>query len=481
LPDPFALLPIVAASGGGRIDAYDASQLVAAGFTLLQRSSALVRALAGRRSAILLPTSPQYLVALAASDGRGAVLVNPLAAPAEIAHQLRDANVGAVLTIQSLAKKLPEGVPVALLDDAPRRARVIVDGVGREVDLGSHVGLTVEGLDGAAGSDEEAAIVYTSAMQGTPLGAVLTHRNLVANARSAVIGCGNVSQDRVLALLPYAHLFGLSVTCTAALIAGAQVITMGRFNPARAVELLETDGITELVGVPAVFKAMLAIADRGAGRIDCNLRVSLCGGAELPVELQHRWADATGCELRQGYGLTEGGPVCLFNRVDIPNVIGSLGVHFPDVDVRIADTVHGETANGPDFLRAGDEGEIVVRGDNVFRGYVSNGEQGLRLENGWLRTGDRGVMREDGHVRFLGLIKPMFTRSGFNIYPREIERAICELPGVRRVVVSAIPEPARENDIALEVDGSVTADEVKRWCESRLASYKQPARVIVRS
>src|SRR5687768_12704712 len=182
--NPVSVLPLALAAAGGRVGGFEAQQLVAAGLTLLQRSAALVRALAGRRAAILLPTSHHFYVALAACEGRGAVLVNPLAAPAEVAFQLRDADVGAVLTNAALAARVPAGVPLVLLDDAPRMARIVVDGVARDVDLGTHWGLDLEGEGDVPGSDEECAIVYTSAMAGTPRGAILTHRNLLANARS---------------------------------------------------------------------------------------------------------------------------------------------------------------------------------------------------------------------------------------------------------------------------------------------------------
>src|SRR3954471_11146653 len=150
MPDPFSLLALAAAAHGGRIDEFEAQQLIAAGLTLLQRSAPLVRALAGRRAAILLPTSHQFYVALAACEGRGAVLVNPLAAPAEIAFQLQDAGVGAVFTVAPFAARLPAGVPTVLLDDAPRTARVVVDGTARDVDLGAHFGLDLEAESGVA-------------------------------------------------------------------------------------------------------------------------------------------------------------------------------------------------------------------------------------------------------------------------------------------------------------------------------------------
>ena len=488
MSDPLALYPLALAAGRGRIGAagdettFDAQQLVAAGLTLLQRSAPLVRALSGRRSAVLLPTGPAFVTALAASEGRGAVLVNPLAAPREIAFQCADADVGAVFTSRALAPRLPAGMPFVLLDDAPRAARVVTPERTQDVDLGSHFGLSIAGESDVRGRDEEAVIVYTSAMAGTPLGAVLTHANLLANARATVEAAANDADDDVLALLPFSHLFGLTVSGAAPLLAGGRVRTMERFSPVRAAELL-ADGVTEVVGVPAVFHAMLAAVERrGLDLRHSALRVCICGGAVLPRELQDRWADVTGVQLRQGYGLTEASPVCLFNRVDRPNVPGTLGVPFPGVDVAIMRPVdylvtHGEMEEAAP-LPDGERGEICVRGENVSRGYLRDAT-GLPRRGDWLCTGDEGRRNPDGTVSFTGVLKPMFTRSGFNIYPREIERAVLELPGVSAAEVRPIPEPAKEHEIALRVTGSVTEDEVRAWCESRLSAYKQPSRIEV--
>lgn len=487
------LLPLRAAAGNGSVDGQPAAALVAAGFTLLQRCPALVRALAGRRAALLLPTSPQFVLALAASDGRGAVLVNPLASPVEIAHQLADAEVGAVFTSRALQARLPAQMPRVLLDEAPRQAEFIAaDGTAATIDLGSHFGLALEGDAEAPGRDEECVIVYTSAMQGTPLGAVLTHRNLIANARQTLQAAEQHKEDHILAVLPFSHLFGLTTSLMAPLMAGARVTTMPRFNPIAAVDTLERSDVTEIVGVPAVFAAMLAAIERRGGRLQAPaLRLCICGGAPLASALQDRWAEAAGVELRQGYGLTEASPVALFNRLGEDNVRGSLGLPFPGVRISIRDP---ETSAE---LPTGTEGEICVAGDTVFRGYVGEvgapgslrpvpaevraTSAGLRTINGWLHTGDRGVRRADGRVQFTGLYKPMFTRNGFNVYPAEVERVVAEMPGVHAVRVRALPEASREHDIGLDITATnaVSEADVKAWCEARLAQYKQPARISI--
>ncbi len=472
MSDPFSFVPLALGARGGNIDGLPVAQLVSAGVSLLQRSAPLVRALAGRRAGILMPTSPQFLSALAASAGRGAVVINPLASPAEVAYQIDDAGVGAVFTVRELEERLPRSIPRVLLDAAPQQAQVIIDGQARDLSLASHEGLVIEGETDAPGSDDEAVVVYTSAMAGRPLGAILTHRNLLANARSTIAAANLTPAEHSLALLPFTHAFGLVVPGMAPLLAGGRVTCMTRFHPVRAIELLESKDITMLVGVPAVFGALLnVLAKRELPLRAPSLRYCICGGAPLPREWQDRWVELTGVELRQGYGLTEAGPVCLFNHVDRANARGTMGTPFPGVRVTIRDPSTG--AELPDEI----PGEIWVAGDNVSPGYVGGATTGLQRVNQWLRTGDLARRRADGNVVFTGVIKEMFTRSGFNIYPRELEQAVAELPGVTSVRVFPTPSAGRENEIAMEVSGTVTEDAVREWCEVRLSAYKQPTEV----
>jgi long-chain acyl-CoA synthetase len=475
LSDPLALLPFACAARGGRVGDAAAVDLVAAGTTLLVRSAPLVRALAGRRAGILLPPGEGFLTALAASEGRGAVLINPLAAPLEIAYQLADADVGAVFTTSALAGRMPEGVVHVLLDDAPRSARVSAGGSVRDIDLGSHVGLQLEGDPDAPGREEEAAIVYTSAMAGRPLGAILTHRALLHNARATLDATGMTSSDRVLAVLPHAHLFGFTATLVSPLLAGAAVLPVARFHPAQMAQRLVEGDATILVGVPAVYVALLnALETLDQPTLTGLLRLCICGGAPLDAALQERWEERTGIALRQGYGLTEAGPVALFDGPPSPGRPGVLGVPLPGVSVSIRDP---ETS-AP--LERGVVGEICIAGESLFSGYVGGAATGLAVRDGWLHSGDLGTMDGDGAVTFGGVRKAMFTRNGFNIYPREIESAVMELPGVESATVEAVPSEAHGNDIRLTVLGVVAEPEIAAWCTRRLSAYKQPTAISVR-
>jgi acyl-CoA synthetase (AMP-forming)/AMP-acid ligase II len=246
MSDPLALLPLAIAAGGGQLGSFDAAQLVAAGVTLLQRSAPLVRALAGKRSAILLPGGPSFLVALAASDGRGALLLDPGASPAWIAWQLADADVGAVFTHEGLVPLLPAGTPVALLDHAPRAARVMAPGRTMDVDLGSHHGLSLEGDTATEGRDEPCAIWYAPSGRRE----VESHRALIAAGRAAVAELLLTPVDHVLSVLPVHEAAALSVGVTAPLMAGARVSIL---SPVSLTDLAHTieqavarDGVTML-------------------------------------------------------------------------------------------------------------------------------------------------------------------------------------------------------------------------------------------
>jgi len=429
-------------------------------------------ALSGERIGVLLPNTPAFPLALygALRAGASVVMLNPLYSHREIEEYLEDSGGHTVLTTDALASLLPDGVRQVRVDGLPERARIVARGEEHEVRL---AGLEPIG-DSPIPTDREAVVIYTAASFGWARGARLTHGNLIANLRSTVRAMRLVPEDRVLAALPLVHAFGLTVTLNAPLAAGAAVLPLERFHPMRVLDLLEAEQISVVCGVPSMYLALLAAAER-RGVPRHALRVAICGGAPLPEGVAERWEQAFGVPLREGYGLTEAGPVCIFNRVDRPNYPGTLGYPFPDVEVTI------RTEAG-DVLPAGEVGEICIRGANVFRGYVGENAP-PELRGGVLHTGDLGSVDEHGRVRFRGVLKPMFTRNGFNIYPREVQRALEDDPRIVRVTACALPDPARENELVLYVQPApgahLSEDEVRQLCKERLAAYKQPGRVVI--
>jgi acyl-CoA synthetase (AMP-forming)/AMP-acid ligase II len=418
---------------------------------------------AGQRVGLLLPNLTAFPVAFYAvlRGGGSALLLNPLYSPREIAEYTGDAGVEVVITIEALEHLLPPGIRALLVDPA---------------DCGSEERSGIPAAPAHPDAEAEAAVIYTAATDGWARGARLTHRSLGANLVGVLEAMQLGPEDRVFALLPFVHAFGLTVTLTAPLSAGATVIPVERFHAVRSVDLLETSEATVVCGVPAMYLGLIAAAERRGVPIH-RLRVAICGGAPLRPEVARRWEDTFGIPLREGYGLTECSPVCLFNRVDQPNRAGTLGFPFPGVEVTLRDP-RGE------LVPRGETGEICIAGANVFAGYV--GDDGRNPDHFWdqaLRTGDLGCQDADGAVQFRGVCKAMFTRSGYNIFPREIERVLEEDPRIAQAAVTPLPDPAKENEIELTVAAApgVELDEaaVREICRAALAAYKQPGTVVV--
>jgi long-chain acyl-CoA synthetase len=426
----------------------------------------------GGRIGVLLPNLPVFAVASHAifRIGGSALLLNPANSPREVAEQLADAGVDRVLTISRLRELLPQSATSLLLDDYPRVVRVVRGEREDEVRVGSTAG----GAAAFAGPEDEAVVIYTSAMEGRARGAVLRHRNLVANLHSTIDAMGLTPADRLLAVLPFAHAFGLTVCLNAPLAAGSTILPVPKFSPAGALEMLETQGVTVLCGVPSMYMGLLSAAEK-RGVPEHGLRVALSGGAPMPLELPRRWEERFGIPLRQGYGLTEAAPVCLFNRVDRPNRIGTLGWALPGVEISIRD--EAGCALGEEEV-----GELWVKGENVFAGYLGDSVAPGPVQGRWLRTGDLASV-EDGAIRFRGTLKAMFTRNGFNVYPEEIRRVLREDPRIDEVMVCARPDLEKENEVVVAVAPAVgatlTVEDVRQLCADRLAAYKRPSSIVI--
>ena len=295
MTDPLSLLPLAIAARGGVIDGHPASQWVAAGLTLLQRSAPLVRALAGRRSAILLPTSAHFLTALAASEGRSALLLPTHASSDELRAQLSLADVGALFTLSTFLSRVPD-VPVVLLDGAPRHAQLRAGDRSRDIDLGSHFPLDLEGDPDARGSDEEVAVLYAQLSSGAHQPSYVSHRELLARGRELCRAASLTADDRVLAALSWSDLQGLLLGAVAPLLCGASVFTLRAPDPDAVRNAIARDGITTLVGAPELFAALLE-ASRPATAW-ASLRACLAPrGPDSTADLASRWEAATGVPL----------------------------------------------------------------------------------------------------------------------------------------------------------------------------------------
>lgn len=394
--NPLSLLPVALAAGGGRVDGADAAGLVAAGFTLRQRSAPLVRAMTGRRSAILLPPSGAIVTALAASDGRGAVLLSPDASPDAIGGALRVAAVGAVFTTRALATQVPDGEhALVLLDDAPRRAIVRAHGAESVVDLGAHFGLDLEGEEDD-GSDEECVVTWAPGSDAPPHGTVFSHRNLFALARGAVDAASLQKGDHVLWALPADDLAGLAFGMAGPLLAGARVTALAAGDADPGLRVLERDQVTVMAGAAALYASLLdALARRGTPLAAPALRVCVVLGTPVDIGLQSLWLARTGVELRQAFGVAEA-PLCLFNAPHFPNRRGTLGVPFPGVQVSVRDAGTGSAQP------VGVAGALSIRGGLVATGSLAVGGDGPPRRAGWLDTPVVVCERPDGAFELAG-------------------------------------------------------------------------------
>jgi fatty-acyl-CoA synthase len=408
-----------------------------------ERSDELARDLArGEVVSTLTGNSPEHVALFFACAKRGAIL-HPISwrlAPAEIAFQLDDAGSNRFVV---------EDEYRALGDAALALAKPLVSDTG-----------TVS--DTVRSDDDGLLLIYTSGTTGKPKGALLTHANCFWTNLSFDLATGIGGDDVVLAFLPQFHCGGWNVQPLLAWWKGARVVLERQFDAERALRLIGEKRVTTLMGVPANYLFMAQSPSFAAADLS-SLRRAVVGGAPMPVPLIEQWR-ARGVEIVQGYGLTEAAPnVLCLPPEDAMRKIGSAGKPYPYVEVDVAA-----------------DGELLVRGPNVFAGYWRNEEAtAATLAGGWLHTGDLVDRDDDGYFWIKGRVKEMYISGGENVYPAEVESALHEHPHVADAAVVGVPDDTwGEVGIAFVVaDGGVTEDELIAFARERLARFKVPKAV----
>ena len=327
-------------------------------------------------------------------------------------------------------------------------------------------------------AQQVATLVYTSGTTGDPKGVMLTHRNLlfIAKVSSALRRLG--PGDRVYGVLPIAHVYGLASVCLGTLFAGACLHVESRYSPQAMLRALTQDGITVVQGVPTMYARLIElIKSRGEPFSAPGLRFLYAGGAPLAPSLKADAERVFGLTLHNGYGLTESSPTVTQTRLDAPRRDTSIGNAIPGVELRIVDVAGCDAATG-------EAGELWVRGPNVMRGYYRNPERTAEVVDagGWLHTGD--VARRDayGALFIVGRIKELIIRSGFNVYPAEIESVLNAHPAVLHSAVVGRAVPDNEEIVAfveLASGRSATPDELAQFAAAKLSPYKRPAEIVV--
>ncbi|GMA30171.1 AMP-binding protein [Litorihabitans aurantiacus] len=464
----------------------------------------------GDRVAIALPNCTTHVVAFSAVLRIGGVVVehNPTYTAPQLRHQLADSGARVAIVWEKAARAalgaregtaLETVVAVDVSRDLPTTSRLalrlpvraaratraalrdaVPDGALRWERLVRRRGPQLPASHPYPASDAVALLQYTGGTTGTPKGAVLTHRNLVANAVQCEVWTRTVRASETLyGALPFFHAFGLTLCLGYGLRTGATLVVFPRFDPAAMVAAQRRRPGTFLPAVPPMIERFTTAA-REAGVDLTSFRFAFSGAMALPASTARAWEEATGGYAIEGYGMTETSPVALGNPVSPERRPGALGLAFPSTQVRVVDA---ETLQDvPDGAR----GELLLRGPQVFSGYWNRPEESAEqlLPDGWLRTGDVVVRDEDGFVTLVDRIKEMIVTGGFKVYPSQVEDLLREMPGVADVAVVGTPggDLGEKVVAAIVLDGSVptiSLAELRAWASERVASYAVPRELVV--
>jgi long-chain acyl-CoA synthetase len=454
----------------------------------------------GDRIAIMLPNLLQYPVAMfgALRAGLTVVNTNPLYTPRELKHQLIDSGARAIVMVENVAHTLAEvrdDIPVEHvfltgagdLLDFPKSLLVnfVVRHVKRKVpayhlpdaesfrsalDRGSR--LAFEPVP--VGHDDLAYLQYTGGTTGVAKGAMLTHRNMVANMLQARawLSAVDIGQEVIITALPLYHIFALTANClTFMSLGGMNLLIPDPRDMAGFVKELSKQPFTGITGVNTLFNGLLHAP--GFAELDFSrLKLALAGGMALQRAVAERWKEVTGRPIVEAYGLTETSPAACINPMDLQEFNGCIGVPIPSTECAILDD-EGQP------LPQGETGELAVRGPQVMKGYWQRPEATAEVitDDGWLRTGDVALMTPDGFFKIVDRKKDMILVSGFNVYPNEIEDVVAHHPKVLEVAAIGVPDEKSGEAVKICVvkkDPTLTAEELKDYCKDHLTGYKRP-------
>lgn len=432
----------------------------------------------GDRVVLMLPNVPEFGVGYFGILAAGGTVVplNPLLKAEEIRYVLEDSGATAMvclqashLLLQEARRDLGRRIPLLVLDAPP--------GSPEASDLEAAPPLARTPWVGLPQHDAEdvAACLYTSGTTGRPKGALLTHRNLLANVESFHEVLNLAEGEVFLAVLPLFHAYGGTVLLLEPLSVGATIVLEPRFVPDLVLRAIAEHRVTFFAGVPSMY-AVLANLPRPAGDFSA-WRLCISGGAPLPPPVLKAFEAKYGVPIYEGYGPTECAPVLTVNPPGGKRKVGSVGPPIPRVEMRIVD-------EQGDPLSPGEVGEIVARGPNVMKGYLNRLEETAEvLRDGWYQTGDLGRVDQDGYYYIVDRKKDMILVGGLNVYPREVELVLAGHPAVAEAAVIGIPDPVRgevpRGLVTLKDGQPVGAQELLQWCRQRLANYKVPRTITI--
>lgn len=426
----------------------------------------------GDKVSVMLPNIPEFIYSYFGALKNGAVVVplNTSSTPYELIYLLNNSDSKLLITLASQTKKFEE-----IKDKLSTCSQVIaIDSLNQNGELLKGTDATDSETEAEIDAEDPAVMVYTAGLTGRPFGAVLTHRNLCSQAEVTQSIVRRKPDDVALALIPLFHTFGATVNMLLVFRAGCSTVMMDRLTMDSLFSAIEREKITFIAAVPRLFIGMIFYEK--AERYDVSsLNLCVTGGAPMPPDFLRVFEEKFGIRLLEGYGLTEASPVCSFNRPDIICKPGSIGKAILGVEIKIVDNDGRE-------LPPHEIGELIVRGDNVMKGYYkSETATAAVIKNGWLHTGDLGRMDEDGYIFITGLKKRMIITSGFNVYPREVETVLNAHPAVKSSRAVGKEDLMRgeivKAYIVLKEGFNPDEKEIIRYCKTYLSGYKVPREV----
>jgi long-chain acyl-CoA synthetase len=433
----------------------------------------------GDRVALMVPNVPQFPILYYGALRAGATVVplNVLLKEREVAYYLSDSGASVLFAWEGFLEQARAGAREAGVERV--WAVTMPDSSGGDLPTFNDL-LASEPFEDTVqrDPDDAAVLLYTSGTEGAPKGATLTHSTMLWNAEvSATTVIELTPEDVIFGGLPLFHSFGQTAAMNTAIRSGACLALLPRFEPEAALDLLEGAACTVFEGVPTMFNALLN-AESAQRRDLSKLRLCVSGGASIAVEVLRGFEQTFGCQVLEGYGLSETSPVASFNHPDRPSKPGSIGTPIWGVEMRV---VGDDGAPRP----PGEIGEIVIRGHNVMKGYWNRPDDTAQAidERGWLRTGDMARVDEDGFFFIVDRKKDLIIRGGYNIYPREVEEILYEHPATLEAAVIGIPHAELGEEVCaivvLKSGESVEPAELQAYVKERIAAYKYPRQVLI--
>ncbi len=460
----------------------------------------------GDRVALMLPNIPQMVIAYYGTLRTGAIAVptNPLYHEHELEVQLKDSGAETLVAVDMfypvishvwpktgvkhlILCGIKDYLPFPLNLLYPIKARVDKQWVNIQrtppiydfKKLIEHAATTP--VDTAVSPDDTALLQYTGGTTGVPKGAILTHRNLVVNAAQsrAWLTLQNEGEERILSVIPFFHVYGMTIAMNLGMLIGAELILLPKFHTKEVLQLINKHRPTIFPGIQAMYLAIGNYPEIHKYDLT-SIKAAISGAGPLMREVQDRFEHLTKARIVEGYGLSEASPVTHANPIFGKRKLGTIGLPWPDVEAKIVDI---ETRNKT--LPGGKAGELVVRGPQVMKGYWNKPEETAQtLRDGWLHTGDIAIMDEDGYFTIVDRIKDMIKTVGENVYPREVEEVLFTHPKVKDAVVIGIPQEFLGEKIkayiVLKEGETAAAGEIIQYCRDKLSKFKVPKEIEFR-